>query len=358
MSKQYFNVDGPISVSGCDFERYKQLFEREADFDQLFYTWIDENYSDGVRRLCLRDILRQNGSSHDSPATYYRTQHSNARILEIRASQEPGELAWQLQKRPKLLGEFLQEYTYMLKHDMQWSGAVVNTLETQDELLEILFRLVPEEVGRKLLPCYNVRQKSGFSSVKDMTSMFETWADERNPKWLRETVYESIEPKLWRELQDMSLDNTTKSLKYVVDHLACNSSKNALRVALSFLVNHSLEATEEDLCLVMILMDTIRECVPQNYCILPFNILIPVLYALPDQAKAFEYARMHVMSGCTEGIKFLKGCEVRNFCYWLGGMMTDCYWLGGMMKEFTPKDVKLVEGLHAFWERTIQICRG
>lgn len=61
MSILRFKDDGPIKVSVADFNTYRDM--QIENFEELFDLWSNPHISNGVRRLSLRDMLRQNSLS-------------------------------------------------------------------------------------------------------------------------------------------------------------------------------------------------------------------------------------------------------------------------------------------------------
>ncbi len=64
MSKLNFKDNGPIKVLNSDYIKYRDMTVNE--FQQLFKLWTDHTVSDGIRRLSLRDMLRQHATNTEN----------------------------------------------------------------------------------------------------------------------------------------------------------------------------------------------------------------------------------------------------------------------------------------------------
>lgn len=159
-----FNEDGPVEVSEDLFLSYQSIVgeRQQAKFDEmLMWGWLNENLPDGVRRLFLRDLLRQRCSASKESAVgrnYFETGYGLGRIFRVQGLGKEG-LKCALSQRPKILTEIYEEFLYNLDNDVVSYGSDVDR-SAQRELIELLLELstLPRAEGIKLLSYHPVNQ--------------------------------------------------------------------------------------------------------------------------------------------------------------------------------------------------------
>lgn len=324
MKNSHLNTDGPIPIPDTDFHTYRELIPAQNNiFDRLFYTWVDETYSDGVRRLCLRDMLQQPASTQRG---YYVTGCTFGQLLRIGNQDRPKELYWQLHNRPALLEEFVQELQYLLEKGAYPYDTASNGLKTRGiprhikdkhTLLELVFRLVDDKTGMELLPYYNICPTSGYTT-EQFLMLLTAWMDERNPQWLHDTLHKAIFNTLNRELDSLHISPKICSEFNLEECLA--DEDVALNATLDFIAHHAYKPETKNLEPIFQVFDLFQANLPKNCCFLPYLTLVPFLYQLKDEQRAFYYLKGHIMSEYTNKIELMPEREAINFCFWASGL--------------------------------------
>lgn len=147
MSTLKFHEDGPIIISDADYESYCDFFHQEnvPSFDNLYYLWLNENHPDGIRRLALRDMLRQSGTISSivpNRVISYNTTHDVSRLFNIGGHNSTKELYWTLHNRPKLRLEMMSELVYSLNHGYVVTVFINRHCDAASQLIELILTFV------------------------------------------------------------------------------------------------------------------------------------------------------------------------------------------------------------------------
>lgn len=338
------NIDGPVTVPNAVREKYQQLeLSTKKPFDHLFYIWIDDGYNDGIRRLALRDLLRQGTTARDHGPELHFTGEHFSRLLYIGEKDKPRELFWQLHNRRKLREEFLQELTYNLDNRL-YDTSVPKVTQDLNDLLEIVFRVADETEGRKLLPHYRIWNNGFAPNIESARQLINTWADHHNPEWLRDTLYVVVKAALVQDISKINIRETDRQDSNLTQYA---HSPRYTRVVLSAVVDFinkrakTPRPSPQDIASVAQLFDIMQWALPHEICLVPYGTLIPLLYAMNDDDAALKYIKLHLSSGNENRI-----CNVR-----LHEAMHFYYWLLGFVSHIAPDDQDLLRSV--YWLRAV-----
>lgn len=347
----HLNTDGPISISQKSFAKYQTmpLPPNIPDFDYLFYTWINEGIDPDIRRLCLRDLLRQDQNIH-SDKSYFNTGRTISRLLSIDVSKsEEPMLSQHLRYRPKLLQEFLEEFLYFLEHS---DPPKPHEAAERHTILEALFPIVDEATGNKLLPYYNVYDPD-HPNESSTEQLLINWSNPHNPTWFRTVARHSFNDELQREISQLCENNANLAdSQQNLDDISEDYPGPAIYSALSFMYDYARGALPEqktatNLDIITILLDTIYHSLPYKVCILPYHILIPILYQLPP-AEALAHLRSHLLSCFDNHIEDVSLHDARNFLFWAEGLAR---------QQSRHEDPQLLQAISSFRATIHECCK-
>ena len=209
--RENFYSNGPVKVAPGAFIEYRDAKDRGWDsFDRMFYDWIDEKNPDDLRRLLIRDMLRQSYSSDQSDVDVcHRTTFDGfGRILHVGGSDKEDTLYWTLFNRPKLLAEIVGEFLYNLEHNLVPLESMGE--KSRVELIEFLMKLASAKDTRELLFYHPIRQ-GGLNSEDMIDYLFRLWAPQtKMPGWLRDELWLEIEEQVRLEIatnRDAMIEN-------------------------------------------------------------------------------------------------------------------------------------------------------
>lgn len=195
-----FWEDGPVVISEDVFKTYELAYTDE-DIHQLIIDWgVDPVSNDGVRRLCLRDILRQN---YESSTGYLNASGSYTSLLRVESR---GGFYKMLCDSKKLREEFVSEVLYNIYVGRVPSG---ETDGGWNELMEFLIvlghNLEISELDAKWL--WSLHTVSGLDTtipdkVKRTWKYYDfleggfTRVNAETPGWIFEEVWKRFERDL------------------------------------------------------------------------------------------------------------------------------------------------------------------
>lgn len=328
-----FNNDGPVKVSQTDFDAYRTLFgKNRPDFDALVVNWLDERNPDGLRRLCLRDILRQS-SLRPSAHAYHQTDMSLGRFnnlwVENKSSFTP-----HLEHRPKLLQELIDEFTFTLENNRL--GDCTYSQRNIDQLIKYLIQRIDEKTSRQLL-LHHSRWKPGAYQPENTTSLLGDIIDPKLPAWLRSDLWDTLKAQLQKEANlchkalrpspfKKNSTNTDADPIRSIGTLIYRSGLEiiALSATQQFIGIYSVKCNEADFTPLIPIIKFLEEILPKNLAYTPGHEMIRIAPYLPDDEAAFIYARHHLLSHEEETFSFMAD-EWRRFLYWLRGLTTSIH---------------------------------
>lgn len=186
-----FNIDGPIKVSDKEFVAFRTLTDGKT-FNEFFYLWIDENYTEGVRVLCLRNMLRQTATNYETHA-FRQTDAEFSQLLNV-----DKRFFWQLKNRPVLLAELTSEFLYVLRGNL--IAPYQDSQHAKDQLIELMIPFLHEPDGRNLAAYHSLWQKSTHES-EDVGALLTHWGNLYRVTWLRDELWQSISSVLDKEIE-------------------------------------------------------------------------------------------------------------------------------------------------------------
>lgn len=229
MSNLTFREDGPAKVSKTDFEAYAKLMLDSGNVSEGYCVWIDENHSDGVRRLALRDILRHHGTDANA------NTHFKFSCGSIFMPKEP-KVEETLKFRPKLLMELQEELYYCLSHQMRVYEPVKN------QLIELILQLCDDDLNGKFWPYHDLAQKVDDGEIKELLDLCQP--SRGMPKWLRDEIWQKITARALCDLEDTDAFETVPEYNYRV--ITYKYPYNTLKM-LSYYFSDSAPSNDADI---------------------------------------------------------------------------------------------------------------
>lgn len=204
MKNEYFNTDGPMEITMEDFELYKNLpVGITRSFQQLYSCWVNRYPTEGVARLCLRDLVRQR-QYVDTDLAYYELRRNAVYLVCCHAdAQDTGEkFAQTMATRPELVEELTEELLYALERvkDLNVTSLMEALFALEDA--ETREPLVDEETRKKLLPYYDEWRLGRVhgTRLKECTSyLLNQLGKQTTPDWLRDEFLKEINAEIERE---------------------------------------------------------------------------------------------------------------------------------------------------------------
>jgi hypothetical protein len=323
-----FSSNGPVKVSREVFTLYKGEKRKDwSNFDQMFYDWVDEKNPDEIRRLLIRDMLRQShGSNRNNKNIFYETNHGFSRILHVGGGSKKEGLYWTLYNRPKLLTEIVEEFLYDLKHDLVSLESIGES--GRDELIEFLTSLTDTTDARRLLAYHPINQKR-LSYDDKIACLFHLWTPHtRMPEWFRNEIWPDVESAVKTEIagnKEAIIKN--KSMSFSYDRRIKVPAIQAMR---EFIRNQSFVTGKNFHAIVPCLWVFEKE-LPKDvtYCSLLDTVRLAI--QLKDEELALKFARRHTVAVSSDDMCWFNSREGRVFLYWLRGIAA----------IFTPDDQEL-----------------
>jgi hypothetical protein len=314
--KEQFYSKGPFKVSLGDFSLYEEMTNESSTFDKMYYIWINENYPDGVRRLALRDMLRQEyGSNYDNPNIFCRTNEGFGRIFYIGGGDKKQVLYWTLFNRPKLLAEIVSEFMYNLENKLIMPiGSMGET--AKEQLIEFLITLVDETTGRKLLAFHPLRLV-GLSCRNRTKYCLHLRSPQVNmPEWLRGELWSNITSAISSEIENYS--KVMAEVGYV--SFPSTIEVPALEETITWLVEQSY-STGKGFDAIISYLQLLEEKLPKNVKYFGIGNTIRVAPKLEDEELALKLARRHIFTIGANSMFDFNDREGKKFLRWLWGLI-------------------------------------
>ena len=315
--KMNFYSNGAVKVPPEVFSVYQNgKANGWNSFDKMFYDWVDEKNPDGIRRLLIRDMLRQaHGSNRGNKNICYETSDGFGRIFHVGGGDKKESLYWTLFNRPKLLAEVVEEFLYNLKHNLVpmesigGSGCI--------ELIEFLMSLTNETDAHRLLVYHPVNQKN-LSREDRIAYLFNLWAPHKKmPEWFRTKLWSDIEATVKAEIASKK------------DAIAKNKSINfsyenrieipAIQQTQEFIRNQSY-ATGKSFNAVVPVLWLFENELPEDAEYYGLFDVVRLSVKLEDENLALRFARRHTIAARPDEMYWFKSREGRVFLYWLRGV--------------------------------------
>lgn len=301
MSNFKFNEDGPVKVSEECFEEYKKL--QLKHFAEAYLVWIDEHYSDGVRRLALRDMVRKDAKLEAGRKWY----HFDCSGFRMRL--EP-DLKTVLKYRPKLLQELNEELRECMVHSTEYYQP---TLDLQ---IETILQLQSGN-DSSLWSFHSLAGHCPASKVKELLQL--CLPSSGMPEWV-------FAEKAWPNLQKRLL-SLSDSWDYYDDEVLgariVTTSCELLVEVCGFVELASAYAKEPaDYGMIQQIADWLDQNLPANVCF-EYNIagICSLTQKFGNQKIAYNILRRHLISlPVTKSLRGRLGLE-QKFLYWAIGLI-------------------------------------
>lgn len=197
-----FYEDGPVAFT-CeqyhDFARF--VGDKSLSFDDMVFSWPNQNYPDHIRRLCLRNILRQTCQKTTTVTQYTQDEHNFGRLLFLLNSPSHGyHLPTLLKLQPALLHELTGELLYNLEHNIRLDMPYSFMYDDLDQLILMLLPIVDEQIGHNLWHHHSLRSYP-ISRFEELLNFCEE-SDEKVPAWLKVEIENKTKELVSQEIQD------------------------------------------------------------------------------------------------------------------------------------------------------------
>jgi len=322
---------GPVEVSPEDLSEYKKG-DWCNSFKRMYRAWINEQNPDGVRRLLIRELLRQ-FVERTARVTFCDTGSSSGHILRMGEGGKVESLYWMLHNRPKLLGEIVEEFLFNL------DNGIVSSYETDkismNELIEFLLSLASETDARRLWAYHPINQE-GLNHEKKIKFLFDLYAPgKKMPKWLMLELCADIEHAF---TADILLNSKQMEAE---KHLDFAGEKLTIHEMLMYVYMHERDDGEGFRSILPFLW-LLETRLPLEVECLDESSVIRLATKLGDEELALKLARRHVVAIAALGpdpdrISVFDDREGRVFLHWLRGIAVDR----------TPDDETLFEAIRA-----------
>lgn len=297
-----FNENGPIKFSLQKYEEYLEA-TKEADLDQMIFIWVDESFPDHIRRLCLRNILRQCNDFKKLGANGLNVDHtfdmSFGRLLFC--LQDDGGLANIVRYRPKLVEELYHEIMYNLKHGFLDTLKYDHCKDDLDRIIEIIIchPKIDKTLGRKLWHYHRINRNP------DLKSLVEFCEQKDIPAWLRDHAKRQLEATLIHELR-VHADYYSARGRIDIEYLAAEdagisrfNNVTAICDHISSSCMHAFlqsKAPSNTFALSDWLIQLLEGYVPKSLTYVKPYHLGNIILLIADQETLYSFARRHILA--------------------------------------------------------------
>lgn len=322
---------GPVKVPKEVFQDYiREDGPNYSDPTVIFDGWTDETNSDDLRRLIIRDIVRQTRMefypyAHDGHACYETPCNLDEILIGGAGGVE--ELRKLLRTRPKLLRELTEEFLYALGVELRVQSGLRHRA-IYDRIIAILLSAVTdEELGRQLWSYHSCSSyiTSQLKTFDLPTMAFPLTTDAvQAPAWLRTEILDYIaayfrhpasteNPATILPESDLPHGNLGYyGISHLFDELPYNYKDG--------------KYTEHDLHTILQIAE---ENLPANGTYLRQDFIIKVVPTISDELIALRVAKRHVRAYAASRqaehnspLDELRTRAGRTFLYWLYGAVS------------------------------------
>lgn len=324
-----FRSMGPVEVSVEAYTAYAAE-DYWPNFDRMYYEWLDENNDDEVRRLMLRDMLRQSYESNADNESVCRKSNDGFGRMFVAGGSGKGSssLYWALRNRPKLLREMCEEALYNLENDLVPMKSVGEGDSVK--LIELLMSVTDEEGARKFWKYHPANQEE-TKPFRRASYLFELWNPQRNmPKWLQAELWGRIVADMQGEI---AVGRETMERSGIVNS-APVGDKNipVIRAMMEFVYNQSFASDLRFLAIEPCLRLFETE-LPDGVTYASLGDVMRIATRLNDEKLALRYVRRHVIKATWGEMNMFRSRESKTFLYWLRGLTV----------THTPGDIELLQ---------------
>lgn len=311
MGTLQFNKNGPVIVT----EEDSKIFQRSnySSFDQMFYDWLDENNRNGVRRLIIRDLLRQAHGTSNPDTTHYQTEHGFGRIMHIGGGNKSKDLYWTLRNRPRLLNEITSELLYNLEHDYVPLQSIGKDSFVQ--LLELLLTVAPKSDVTKLWQYHPINAEKNLPLPKLMSERLRLYTGRANlPQFLRDELWQKISQDLTAAI------NAQKKalLKNGIPSITENCTMQTVINFLDAVINESYHDDNRS-------ADMVTDCIILLERVLPLKVIYfnhidleRITKRIQNKQSTCTVICRHIDQYTEEELSYTN----INFLYWVRGIIT------------------------------------
>lgn len=311
MGTLQFNKNGPVIVTEEDFGIF--LKSNYSSFDQMFYAWLDENNRNGVRRLCLRDMLRQFYGEKNPEITHYQFDHGFTRIMHVGGGDKTKELYWTLRNRPRLLEEIISEFLYNLENNYVPTKSINKKYPAK--LIEFLLTVAKLEDVRKLWQYHPLNADTDIPLPKRMSERLRLYTGRAN-------LPQTIRDELWRNVSRDLIAAINSQSKTLVDTgippIAENCMMSVIVNFIDTINNESYHDDSRSMIMVTECIKLLEDNLPHTVAYLDWIDMERILQKINDRQVANKSLCRHITI-LTEDE--LSSCKL-NFLYWARGIIT------------------------------------
>lgn len=332
MSNLNFEKDGPIEVSEDEVCRYKEL--DLGTVTDAYFVWINEGYSDGVRRLALREAIRHHATRPDGSEVAHCLNLSCGGF----AMQKDPSLEQVLRLRPKLLAELTEELDYCRTHSMELYGPEL------DFMIEMILKVAGDTDDAKRF--WSSHSLAGYVPTSKICELLQLCQPGYSlPEWV-------FKEKVWPGLEKRALDDIGKPSSYYEDSqlkmrcVALASEGVALSKLCDYLENAHIYATSSktanprNIQIAEQVADFLDTNLPKSTLITwHLESIINTIELFTDSELAYRFMRRHLLQIPLTNEK---------------GSPTVCrdqkswFWLYGLVMHVAPEDKEFLDRIEEF----------
>lgn len=316
-----FYEDGPVAFTQPDFLNFDRI-ARDFSFDDMAFAWPNHNYPDYVRRLCLRNVLRQTDTNNCKISMYRPLNHVFGRLTYV--LRDHYQLSTMLELQPKLLREFTEELLYNISHQVYQTLPHSFIQSDLDSIIEIILPLTDSTTGRRLWRAHS------FSSIttKNIPQVLQLCekTDDKLPHWLRSHIETDIQRLIKQELKQYTTYYKDSSC---ITTFIPNQDPGSFHSQPSFIylvIEHiALQAklpadSNRDFIFSNRLIHFLEKVIPQPITYLSEYNLLPTLLQIKQPDLARKVARRHLMTSLC--LDQLSSNHTQTAFYYLLGITT------------------------------------
>lgn len=297
-----FNENGPLRFSQQEYEKYLET-TKGANLDQMIFIWVDESFPDNIRRLCLRNILRQCDNFTKLTANGLNVDRAFdmkfGRLLFC--LQDDGGLANIVRYRPKLVEELYHEVMYNLKHDFLDTLKYDHCRDDLDHIIEIIIchPKIDKAFGQKLWRYHQINRSP------DLKSLVKFCEQKDIPAWLRDHAKRQLEATLVHELRvhaDYYSDRGRIDIEYLAVEDAGISHLNNVAAICDYISSNCMRAflqsnaSDNTFALSDWLIQLLEGYVPKSLTYVKPYHLGNIILLISDQETLYGFARRHILA--------------------------------------------------------------